>query len=147
VIVSRKNGGTATASDVDSQKEYGISALKQENMLFFLDSQTTELADHLIANYSQPEYRFERLGVNLNTLSEEQKTQILNLEMGDLVQISFTPNNIPPSIDQLAEVIRIEHEITPFSHNVILGFESAAVGYFTLSDERFGRLTRGNILL
>ena len=80
-------------------------------------------------------------------LQQFQQNQILNLEMGDLVRVIFTPNNIPPKIEQFAEVIRIEHEVTPSSHRVILGFESAAIGYFTLSDDRFGRLTRGNILL
>jgi hypothetical protein len=100
-----------------------------------------------LANYSQPEYRFERLGVDITSLSTEQQNQILGLEMGDLVKVIFTPNNVPPKIEQFAEVIRIEHDITPYSHRVILGFEYAGVGYFTLSDDLFGRLSRGNILL
>lgn len=147
IVVSRVNGGTATASDVDSQLTYGASVLTLDKLLLNSDSQNTELAEHLLANYSQPEYRFERLGVDLTSLSEAQQNQILNLEMGDLVSIIFTPNNIPPKIEQFAEVIRIDHEVTPYSHRVILGFESASIGYFTLSDDRFGRLTRGNILL
>jgi hypothetical protein len=147
IVVSRLNGGTVTASDVDSQLTYGVSVLTLEDLLLNTDTQNTELAEHLLANYSQPEYRFEKLGVDLTSLSEVQQNQILNLEMGDLVQVIFTPNNIPPKIEQFAEVIRIEHQVTPYSHRVILGFESASVGYFTLSDGRFGRLTRGNILL
>lgn len=147
VTVSRLNGGTATVDDTASQITYGISVLTLENLLLDTDAQNTELATHLIANYAQPEYRFERLGVNITALSEAQQNQILNLEMGDLVRVVFTPNNVPPAIEQFAEVIRIEHSITPSSHIVNLGFASAEIGYFTLSDARFGRLTRGNILL
>lgn len=147
IVISRLGGGTAVASDADSQRDYGISVLTLEDLLLNTDGQNTELADHLLANYAQPEYRFERLGVDLTSLTQQQQDQILGLEMGDLVSIIFTPNNIPPKIEQFAEVIRIEHEVTPSSHRVILGFESAAVGYFTLSDDRFGRLSRGNILL
>jgi hypothetical protein len=147
VTVSRLNGGTATVDDTSSQITYGISVLTLENLLLDTDAQNTELATHLIANYAQPEYRFERLGVNITALPEAQQNQILNLEMGDLVRVIFTPNNVPPAIEQFAEVIRIEHSITPSSHIVNLGFSSAEIGYFTLSDARFGRLTRGNILL
>jgi hypothetical protein len=147
IVISRAGGGTAVAGDAESQRDFGISVLTLEDLLLNTDDQNTELAEHLLANYAQPEYRFERLGVDLTSLTKEQQDQILGLEMGDLVTIIFTPNNIPPKIEQFAEVIRIEHEVTPFSHRVILGFESAAIGYFTLSDDRFGRLSRGNILL
>jgi len=147
VTVSRLNGGTATVDDIESQLIYGISVLTLEDLLLDSDDQNTELATHLIANYAQPEYRFERLGVNITALPEDQQDDILNLEMGDLVRVIFTPNNVPPVIEQFAEVIRIEHSITPSSHIVNLGFASAEIGYFTLSDPRFGRLTRGNILL
>jgi hypothetical protein len=147
IIVSRLGGGTAVASDLDSQRDYGISVLTLENLLLNTNAQNTDLADHLLAQYAQPEYRFERLGVDITSLSTAQQNQILGLEMGDLVRVLFTPNNIPPRIEQFAEVIRIEHDITPYSHRVILGFESAGIGYFTLSDDRFGRLSRGNILL
>jgi hypothetical protein len=147
IVVSRLNGGTAIASDASSQRDYGISVLTLENLLLNSNAQNTELANDLLANYSQPEYRFERLGVDINSLSTEQQNQILGLEMGDLVKVIFTPNNVPPKIEQFAEVIRIEHDITPYSHRVILGFEYAGVGYFTLSDDLFGRLSRGNILL
>lgn len=147
IIISRLGGGTATASDADSQRDFGISVLALEDLLLNTDAQNQELADHLLANYAQPEYRFERVGVDLTSLSTAQQNQILALEMGDLVKVIFTPNNLPPAIEQFAEVIRIEHEITPSSHRVNLGFESAAIGFFTLSDERFGRLSRGNILL
>ena len=147
VTVSRLNGGTATVDDATSQITYGISVLTLENLLLNTNTQNTELATHLIANYAQPEYRFERLGVNITALPEAEQDEILNLEMGDLVRVIFTPNNVPPAIEQFAEVIRIEHSITPSSHIVNLGFASAEIGYFTLSDARFGRLTRGNILL
>jgi hypothetical protein len=147
VIISRAGGGTATASNTESQRDYGISVLSLEDLLLNSDDQNTELAAHLIAKYAQPEYRFERVGVDITSLREDQQNEILDLEMGDLVRVIFTPNNIPPKIEQFAEIIRIEHDITPYSHRVNLGFAAADFGYFTLSNDRFGRLSRGNILL
>lgn len=146
IIISRLNGGTATASNIDSQRSYGVSALNLENLLFDDDDQNQELADFLIAKYAEPEYRFESLGIELKALRPDQQNEILGLELGDLVRIVFTPNNIPPAIEQFAEIIKIEHDISPAFHRITLGFAAADFGYFTLSDLRFGRLTRGNIL-
>lgn len=146
VIVSRAGGGTATANDTASQLEYGISVLTLQDLLLNTNTQNTDLADHLIAKYAQPEYRFEKMSINVTSLTEAQQDELLALEMGDLVSVIFTPNNTPPAIEQFAEIIRIEHSITPYSHIISFGFASADIGYFTLSDARFGRLTRGNIL-
>lgn len=147
IVVSRAGGGTATASDIDSQRDYGISVLKLENLLLNSDSQNTDLADHLIAKYAQPEYRFETMTVDLTSLREAQQNEILGLELGDLVRVVFTPNGVAPAIEQFAEIIKIDHSIDPAYHLVNLGFAAADFGYFTLSNARFGRLTRGNILL
>lgn len=146
ISINRLNGGTATVSDTNSQRDYGISVLSLEGLLLNSDTQNTELGEHLLAKYAQPEYRFESVVVNLTSLREDQQNEILNLELGDLVRVIFTPNNVPPAIEQFAEVIRMDHEITSYSHNVRIGFAAADFGYFTLDNYRFGRLTRGNIL-
>lgn len=146
IIISRLNGGTATANNSESQRDYGVSVLTLDGLLLNTDSQNTDLADHLIAKYAQPEYRFERVTINLTAQREDHQSEILDLEMGDLVKVIFTPNNVPPAIEQFAEIIRIDHTITPEVHIVNLGFAAADFGYFTLDNARFGRLTRGNIL-
>lgn len=144
VIVTRTNGGTATASNVSSQEQYGIQNLSRSNLPLDNDTSAQNLADYLVTQYAQPEYRFEALEIEIIDLTEEQQTSILDLELGDSVRVKFTPNNVPPQIDRYAEVIRIAQRVTETSHKVTLGLGSTEGEFWRLSDVVFGRL--GNAL-
>jgi hypothetical protein len=146
VIVSREGGGTAVASDLDSQTEYGITSLAIENLLLDSDQDAEDLAKFLVGKYAQPEYRFESLSVTLDTLTTEQQNELLNLELGDVVEVRFTPNNIPPAIDRFVEIIRIDQRVTPTSHSITFGLGALDYSFFILSDAVFGRLSAGNSL-
>ena len=124
VIVSRLNGGTEVANDADSQTVYGISTLTFDNLLMDSDADAQDLADLLVAKYAEPEYRFETVSIVLDTLSAEDRADVLALELGDYVNVELTPNNIPPAISRLVEVIRIGQSVTPSSHIVTLGLGS-----------------------
>jgi hypothetical protein len=82
----------------------------------------------------------------LDELNHTQQALILGLEISDYVTIKFTPNNIPPVIFKIAEVIRIDHDITPQAHVVSIGFATVDGNFWTLSDGIFGRLSTGNVL-
>jgi len=97
-----------------------------------------------VAQYAEPEYRFEAMQVEIIDLSESVQGQILGLELGDFVRVKFTPNNVPPQIDRYAEVIRIAQTVTETSHKVTLGLGSTEGEFWRLSDLVFGRL--GNAL-
>ena len=144
VTISRLNGGTATATDADSQDQYGILNLTRSGLPLDSDASAQDLADYLVAVFSQPEYRFESLEVELIDLDEATQTAILGLELGSIVQVKFTPNNIPPQINRYAEVIRINQRVTETSHRVSLGLASTDGEFWRLSDLVFGRL--GNAL-
>ena len=144
VVVTRENGGTATASDTTSQEQYGIQNLSRSNLPLDNDTSAQNLADYLVTQYKNPEYRFEALEIEIIDLTEEQQTLILNLELGDSVRVKFTPNNVPPQIDRYAEVIRIAQRVTETSHKVTLGLGSTEGEFWRLSDLVFGRL--GNAL-
>lgn len=146
VTVSRNGGGTATASDLNSQEEYGILSLSRSGLPLDSDTSAQNLATYLVTKYAEPEYRFESLDVEIIDLDPAIQTQILNLELGDLVQVKFTPNNIPPAIDRYSEVIRISQRVTQTSHVVSLGLGSTDFSFWRLSDLVFGRLSRGNAL-
>jgi len=146
VTVERRNGGTATASSLISQTEYGILNLARTNLPLDTDDSAQNLADYLVAQYAEPEYRFESMEIELSDLDSATQTRILDLELGDFVRVKFTPNNIPPAIDRFAEVIRISQRVTPTSHRVILGLASTEYNFFRLSDSVFGRLSTGNAL-
>ena len=144
IVVSRENGGTATASDTESQEQYGIQNLTRSNLPLDNDTSAQNLADYLITQYSEPEYRFEAIEIEIIDLDDATQTSILDLELGDFVRVKFTPNNVPPQIDRYAEVIRIAQRVTETSHKVTLGLGSTDGEFWRLSDAVFGRL--GNAL-
>lgn len=144
IVVTRENGGTATASDTESQEQYGIQNLTRSNLPLDNDTSAQNLADYLITQYSEPEYRFEAIEIEIIDLADATQTSILELELGDFVRVKFTPNNVPPQIDRYAEVIRISQRVTETSHKVTLGLGSTEGEFWRLSDLVFGRL--GNAL-
>jgi hypothetical protein len=145
IIVSRLNGGTAIADDTDSQNAYGISVLEVENILVATDSDATSLASYLLGQYSEPEYRFETLGVALEDLSDANTATVLGVELGDVVQIKFTPNGVGTQIDKYARVIAVDHSIVTGSHRLVFGFQTLDYASFILDDSEFGKLDTGRL--
>lgn len=145
IQVERANGGTATASDSDSQNSYGVVALVQSGLLMNTDADAQDLADYLLGKYSEPEYRFESLTVALEDLSSGNQTAVLSLEIGDIARIKFTPNQTGTQIDKYATIIRIDHEIVPMSHRITYGFETLDYASLVLDDTVFGLLDDGRL--
>lgn len=143
VVLSRAGGGTAIASDLDSQDTYGIRELSISELLFSTDEQLVDLAVRYAVEFSQPEYRFEGFDIKLHKLPEADQNKILALDIGSVVSAAFTPNNIPPQIVRFLEVIRVEHSIDQEEHIVSLGFKSIEFAPFVLGDAVFGKLGSG----
>lgn len=146
IVLGSQFAGTVTASDPTSIDEYGVLNLTQNDLLISDPTYIEQLAAYYAIKYSQPEYRFESIEIVLDALPSEQQQEILNLEIGDFVTVKFTPNGIPPAIRKVAEIIRIDHDITPDAHIVSLGFSTTEGAFWTLSDIIFGRLSTGNVL-
>ena len=145
IQIERASGGTATASDSDSQNSYGVVALVQSGLLMNTDADAQDLSDYLLGKYSEPEYRFESLTVALEDLSSGNQTAVLSLEIGDIAQIKFTPNQTGTQIDKYATIIRIDHEIVPMSHRITYGFETLDYASLVLDDTVFGLLDDGRL--
>jgi len=139
----REGGGTAIASNVDSQDAYGIRQLDLSGLLYSDDDQLLDLVVNYAIQYSEPEYRFESFEVKLHKLNSTDQDAVLGLELGDAVSIAFTPNGITPAIERFLEVIRISHLINPEEHIVQLGFRSIDYPPFVLGDSLFGKLGTG----
>lgn len=139
----REGGGTAIASNTDSQDAYGIRQLDISGLLFSTDDQLLDLVVNYAIQYSEPEYRFESFEVKLQKLNSTDQDAVLGLELGDAVQIAFTPNGISPAIERFLEVIRINHIIDPEEHIVQLGFRAIDYPPFVLGDSLFGKLGTG----
>jgi hypothetical protein len=140
VIASRLNGGTVVAEDTDSIALYGQNSLNLSDLLNNDDSQLQEIADYLVGQYKEPEYRFESIGVVLHDLDINDQLIILGLEIGDVVQIKYTPNGVGSQIDKYAAIIRIDHEIQPMQHMVVFGFQTIDTASFVLDSDVFGIL-------
>lgn len=146
IIIERQAGGTLTAFDASSQEQFGIFNLTITDALMNDDETAGNLAALLNAKLSQPEYRFEALQVDLSTVNEATQDDILGLELGDVVQVTFTPSGIGDAINRNVEVIRINQTVTPTSHTIEFGFGALEVNFWRLSDPVFGRLSAGNSL-
>lgn len=131
--------GTATANNTVSQGKYGITQASV-NTLLALYSQTEDLASFWVNKYGEPEYRFENLTVNLEALSGAQQIDILNLELGDIIQIKFTPNGIGSPIQRYGQIINIDHSIGIDRHDITYGVGSLQYSFLVLDDTGFGIL-------
>lgn len=140
IAITRLNGTTQVANDTDSQNQYGISTLSQDGLLLNTDTASSELAAYLLSRYSEPEYRFEALEIELANLSTAQQNSILALELTDVIQIKFTPNNVGTQIDKYAQITGIDHKTNSISHSVIIGLSTLDYANFVLDDSVFGVL-------
>jgi hypothetical protein len=130
----------AIAEDLTSQELYGARSYSVTGLLTESASELQSLANFLLARFKQPQYRFDSLSVVLDVLTEAQQNEVLDLEIGDIVQVRFTPSGIPPAIDQYVRVIGISHDWSNNEKRIILSLERLDFGLFVLDDPVFGVL-------
>lgn len=131
--------GTATSNNTVSQGKYGITQATV-NTLLAVYSSVEALSQYWVNKYGEPEYRFENLTVNLNGLTGDQQISVLELELGDIIQIKFTPNGIGSPIQRYGQIINLDHAITPDRHDITLGVGSLQYSFLVLNDAAFGIL-------
>jgi hypothetical protein len=136
------------ANDTDSQNAYGIYNLTLNDLLLNDDTQLTDTALFLASKYSQPQYRFDALNVRLNSLTLAEQNQILGLELGSVVKVTFLPSNLPPAIVRYAEIIRLNHSVDIAGEHIVnFGLATVDLTYLVLDDPVFGMLdTSSNVL-
>jgi hypothetical protein len=134
-------GGTAVATAGSAViGNYGLTQLTVKTLLADSD-EADDIADFYLFRFSEPQVRFDQLEVRMNGLTDAQQLQVLDLELGDPVDIVFTPQGIGDPIERVVVVDQIEHNITPADHNVRINFSQTLTG-FTLDLDRLdeGRL-------
>jgi len=127
--------GTVTTGDATSQGAYGLLS-RDFPTLLSTDAQATDLADFLLARYKDPTFRIRKLGVMVNDLTTAQQAEVVGLDLGDRVRVTFTPNNVGSAIVKDLTVEQIDHDLEPLGvttqvHRMVLGL-SEAVSAFTL---------------
>jgi hypothetical protein len=130
----------AIAEDAESQLVYGPRSYTVNGLLNNEVSDLQFLADFLLARFKEPQYRFESLSVVLDVLSEAQQNEVLDLEIGNIVQVRFTPSGIPPAIDQFCRVIGIGHDWQNNEKRINLSLERLDFSLFILDSPVLGIL-------
>jgi hypothetical protein len=139
-------GGTAVREDLTSQVTFGITALTIDTQSATFAGQEG-LAEFVIQRFANPEYRFRSLTTNLRGLSNAQIADVLGLEIGDQVDVSFTPNGIPPAVSIRNRIIGVSHDIGIDTHFVSFNFEALPFQFFVLDDPVFGKLDEADVVL
>lgn len=135
-----------TTIDEASQEEFGIFNATFSDLLLSTDEQVATYNATLLAKYSQPVYRFSEIEIRLNDLSLEDQNKVLDIELGEFVQVVFTPSNLPPAINKYAAVIRANHAVDiSGEHIVTLGLNTLNFTYLILDDLVFGKLDEGSL--
>ena len=130
----------AFAQDAESQLLYGPRSYTVNGLLNNDPEDLQFLADFLLARFKEPQYRFSNLSVILDVISEAQQNAVLELEIGDIVQVMFTPSGIPPAIEQYVRVIGISHDWQNNEKRVNLALERLDFSLFVLDDAVLGVL-------
>jgi hypothetical protein len=130
----------AIAEDTDSQVVYGARSFTADGLLNNDPEDLQFLADFLLARFKEPQYRFSSLSVVMDVLTEAQQNEVLDLEIGDIVQVKFTPSGIPPAIEQYVRVIGISHDWSNNEKRINLALERLDFSLFILDDPVLGVL-------
>lgn len=144
-VTTTSSAGTAVSTNDTSVQIYGERDLVRETFLSS-EFQLQQLADYLVTRFGEPEFRFEGITVDLRAKEESVKQDILDLELGEVIKVTFTPNDIPPAIVRYGRIIGIQQSVTPESQEIIFKLQTTEGGLFVLNDNVFGRLDEGNLL-
>jgi len=131
--------GTAVSNALLSQTRYGIIAQTFDTLL---DDglQLQDFADFVAGRYSEPELRFASIRVNLDSLSGTDRDAVVNLEIGDVCEVVFTPGGVGDPVERYGLVIGLAHEVSPDSHFVQISFGSLQTSLFVIGDSEFGTI-------
>jgi hypothetical protein len=138
-LVTRVGGTQQTADNLTSQDAYGVRTLEYSNLLFNSDTDSDNFAEYLVSRYGTPEVRISQIDINLHALDVTQAGNVIGTELGDVIQVVYSPPGGGTAIDRYAVVDRISHEIGPQQHNIVFGLSKTAQA-FTLDSDPFGEL-------
>ena len=119
---------------------YGVRTYSASNLLVQEPAELEDLANLLLVTYQNPLYRFESVTVIIDKLDETQTQAVLDLEIGDIVQVRFQPSGIPPAIELPARIIGISHSWEPILKRVSFTLETLNLGVFVLDSPLLGQL-------
>jgi len=139
VVMQRVGGAVITVTDTDSVTEYGNMEYTVTDLLLSTDDQVLDLAQFIVGRYAEPALRIDSVTLDLGTLSTMQVQEALQVELGTVGQVVFTPGGVGDPIQRYVTVDSIQHAVTPKSHRITFDL-SEAIPSFTLDSTEFGVL-------
>jgi hypothetical protein len=138
-----REGGTNQTAQVSNLSAWQAAngsprTLKLTNLLLASDAQSLALANYLLTQYSSPTWQVSEVGVELAPLSNADTNTMLSLDIGSVVTVNFTPNDIAPAITQKCLVQGVQHDIVPGSHRMTLSLIAAPVALFVVGTSLVG---------
>jgi hypothetical protein len=134
----------ATATDSTSIDTFGVSETPIVITLLATVADAGALAQYLLR--ANPAYWFSSLRVQLNSLSDANKSIIANLEIGTQIAVTktFPAGVVPSTVTEYLFVEGLDHEITVDQHTVTI-YTGPATTYLafildtsTLDDSTYG---------
>jgi hypothetical protein len=119
---------------------YGVRTYSNTNLLAQNPEDLQDLAQALLVTYDRPLYRFEAVTVVLDKQDPDQTAALLNLEIGDIVQVRFQPSGIPPAIELPCRIIGISNNWEPTVKRTTFALETLNFGVFVLDSPLLGEL-------
>lgn len=138
-VTVTSSAGTAIANDLLSQTQYGISASTYSTLLAS-QPDLAAAATFLIGRYSRPILRVSSLTVNYDSLTENQRNQLLELELASVAKVEFTPNNVGNRTEKYGLIIGIDHTIGTDRHDITYSFAPVQTNVFIIGDSEFGTI-------
>lgn len=139
-----------TVIDQDSIDAFGgvvRSMPSPGTLLVDSEQQALDIANYLLNLYKSPTSRFASITVDLHALTLVEQTQILNLDIGSVIRLIYTPNRIAPAIDKFCRVEGIEDIMAPMHHQRVLNLSNLADSFtgqpWILEDDTYGYLDTG----
>jgi hypothetical protein len=112
VITKSTNTATVVEDDSTSQGVYGLRSLSRTDLVFDTLAATRAYAEAYLEEFKTPQARLESLTVNLRDLTAAQIDDVLALEIGDVVTVTFTPRGAD-EVDLEFVVEGIAHQAYP----------------------------------
>ena len=143
VGVDREGGILQTVTDAAAVESFGVRTLSLPGLLLNTDAQSEALAEFLLGIYKQPDDRIATLAVYVSGYdSQADQAAVAGLEIGDLVNVVWTPVGVGSPIDDLMIVEGVSHQISyDQGHWMTLSLSNALQqSAFILDDPIFGLL-------
>lgn len=148
VGIDREGGTLQTSEDTDSQTAVGIRALNISGLLLDSDGDAALTADWFLNLYKTPMTRVSSITIKVNALTPLDRGYVTQLDIGDVVSVSWTPQGVGDALEQLLVIEGVSHDCDAAGFHVMTLYTSLAtqVGMFVLDDTTYGLLDTGGRL-